>query len=65
MATKPKKHYTVKDVKKAGYTLEPMKCKHCGSEEVTFFQDIAGGDAHCASCGKWQSEPKVRKAKKK
>ena len=46
------KSYTVYDVKKAGITLEPMRCLFCGSNEVTYHQYI--GDAHCSSCGRWQ-----------
>jgi transcription elongation factor Elf1 len=50
-----KKVYTVHDVIKAGYTLEPLKCIHCGHiGEVTFNQYI--GDASCGMCGKWQLE---------
>jgi len=46
--------YTVEDVIMAECNLEPIKCKFCGSLEVTYFQYI--GDASCASCGKWQGE---------
>jgi DNA-directed RNA polymerase subunit RPC12/RpoP len=46
------KTYTVEDVIKAGYNLEPIKCKYCGSLEVTFLQYV--GDAQCAGCGEWQ-----------
>lgn len=48
--------YTVKDVIKAEYTLEPLACIHCHSTEVTYHQYI--GDAHCATCGTWQIEEK-------
>jgi len=44
--------YDVEDVLEAGCTLEPMICRHCGSDEVTFHQYI--GDASCAACGEWQ-----------
>ncbi len=45
--------YDVQDVIDAEITLEPMKCRHCGTiGEVTFNQKIA--DAYCAVCGKWQ-----------
>jgi hypothetical protein len=57
-----KKYFTVKDIKKAGYSLEPIKCKHCGSTEVTYNQGI--GDGYCADCGKWQSEKKRTRKKK-
>lgn len=47
------KTYTIHEVLKAGYTLEPMKCLHCGSVgETTFDQQVH--DAYCAVCGKWQ-----------
>lgn len=50
-----KTSYTVHDVIKAGCTLEPIRCLHCGSEEnVTFNQGI--GDAQCGECGEWQLE---------
>jgi len=50
-----KTSYTVHDVIKAGCTLEPMRCLHCGSEEnVTFNQGV--GDAQCGNCGEWQLE---------
>lgn len=44
--------FSVHDVLEAGYNLEPLKCLHCGSFEVTFNQYVE--DAHCADCGKWQ-----------
>jgi len=46
------KTYTVEEVIAAEITLEPMKCKFCGSHEVEFLQYI--GDAYCGSCGTWQ-----------
>ena len=48
------KTYDVQDVINAGCNLEPIKCRFCGSTEVTFNQGI--GDAHCAMCGEWQLE---------
>ena len=48
------KSYDVQDVINAGFTLEPIKCRFCGSLEVVFFQYI--GDASCQECGKWQLE---------
>jgi len=53
MNKKKKKSYDVQDVINAEYTLEPIKCRHCGVVgETTFYQYM--GDAHCALCGKWQ-----------
>lgn len=46
------KTYTVHDCIKAGYTLEPLGCLHCGSLEVTYHQDL--DDAYCSNCGEWQ-----------
>jgi len=46
------KTYSVEEVIAAEYTLEPMKCKYCGSLEVVFLQYV--GDAHCDECGTWQ-----------
>lgn len=46
------KGYTVIDVLNAGYTLEPMVCLKCGSNEVTHNQYMC--DAYCAECGTWQ-----------
>ena len=48
------KTYSVDDILKAGYNLEPIKCIYCESLEVTFHQYI--GDGYCAECGKWQNE---------
>ena len=53
-----RRNYSVKDVQKAGYTLSPMKCKSCGSNEVTYNQGV--GDAYCADCGNWQTELKKK-----
>ena len=36
--------YTVED------TLEPRKCKFCGSR----VEEYVGGDAYCQKCRKWQ-----------
>ncbi len=47
-------HYTVKDIKEAGFNLEPVNCIHCGSTEVTYHQYI--GDGYCPECGKWQNQ---------
>ena len=47
-----KPFYTVHDVIKAGYTLEPMICLYCGGTEVEYMQYIS--DAYCADCGRWQ-----------
>lgn len=52
MEEKEKRTYTVEEVIAAEYTLEPMKCKYCGSLEVVFLQYI--GDAYCQDCGIWQ-----------
>lgn len=46
--------YDVQDVIDVGYTLEPLRCRFCGSHEVTFYQYI--GDAFCETCGSWQLE---------
>ena len=48
------KTYSVKDVKRAGCNLEPIKCSFCGSLEVVYMQYI--GDGHCESCGEWQAD---------
>ena len=45
-------HYDVTDVLEAGCTLEPIVCRHCAHDDVTFNQYI--GDACCAACGEWQ-----------
>lgn len=44
--------FTVHDIIAAEYTLEPLRCLHCGSLEVTFSQAVM--DARCADCGRWQ-----------
>lgn len=49
------KTYTVQDIIDAEYTLEPLKCVHCGYVgEVTFLQYV--GDGQCGICGEWQLE---------
>ena len=48
------KKYTVKDIQECGYTLEPLYCIYCGSQEVTYHQYI--GDGCCEECGDWQSD---------
>ena len=48
------KTYNIHDVVQAEYTLEPLVCLYCGSEEVAYHPGI--GDAHCADCGRWQLE---------
>jgi ribosomal protein S27E len=47
-----KLEYDVKDVINAEFNLEPLKCRHCGSYEVTYHD--SQGDAYCAACGYWQ-----------
>ena len=49
-----KEWFDVQDVIDAGCTLEPLKCRACGSLEVEFNQAI--GDAQCCTCGEWQLE---------
>ena len=50
-----KQSYDIQDVIDAGYTLEPLKCRFCGSEhDVTYNQYV--NDALCEVCGKWQIE---------
>jgi ribosomal protein S27E len=57
-----KKVYDVRDVINAEITLSPIKCRYCGSLEVTFNQYIR--DASCGTCGKWQiGEGKEKKSK--
>ena len=47
--------YTVLDVLRAEYNLEPLRCLKCGMVgEVTFLQYI--GDGICGYCGEWQLE---------
>jgi len=46
------KTYDVQDVVNAGCTLEPIKCRFCGSLEVVYLQYV--GDATCQECGRWQ-----------
>lgn len=56
---KEKEFYDIEDVINAGYNLEPIKCRKCGSLEVEFLQYI--GDATCSNCGSWQLEIKKKK----
>jgi ribosomal protein S27E len=58
-----KKGYSVDDVRRAGFTLEPMVCKHCGSTEVVYEQYV--DRATCQECGKDQDEPVKRHKKVK
>ena len=54
MKKRRKKEYDVEDTIEAEINLEPLKCRHCGSYEVTYHD--SQGDAYCASCGYWQLE---------
>jgi ribosomal protein S27AE len=57
------KSFTIYDVRRAGITLEPMRCIRCGKVgEVVYHQYI--GDASCGYCGKWQLADKKRRLKK-
>ena len=47
------KIYT-QDVINSELNLIPLHCYYCGSKEVTFLQYV--GDAHCSTCGKWQTQ---------
>ena len=58
-----KKGYSVDDVRRAEFTLEPMVCKHCGSTEVVYEQYV--DRATCQECGKDQDEPVKRHKKVK
>ena len=49
-----KETYDVQDVINAECTLEPIKCRFCGSLSVIYMQYV--GDASCENCGKWQLE---------
>ena len=51
------KGYDIWDVINSECTLAPLKCRYCGSLEVTFLQYI--GDAQCDDCGEWQLEREV------
>jgi uncharacterized CHY-type Zn-finger protein len=45
-----KKHYTVTDVKRAQYNLEPLICPKCRKVgEVTYLQYVGVG--FCGNCG--------------
>ena len=45
--------YTVYDVIRAEYTLEPLKCLHCDHVGEVIY-DQYQGDGYCQWCGKWQ-----------
>ena len=45
--------FDVDDVVQAECNLEPVKCRHCGSLEVTYHQYQV--DAYCSDCGEWQN----------
>lgn len=49
------KTYDVQDVINAECNLEPLRCRFCGSLEVTYLQYV--GDATCGACGEWQLNP--------
>lgn len=54
------KTYTVHDVLKAGYILQPLRCVHCNKiGKVVFHQYIE--DGYCQECGQWQLEEKEKK----
>ena len=50
--SKMKEFFDVQDIIDAGCTLEPLKCRACGSLEVEYNQKLQ--DAYCAVCGQWQ-----------
>jgi transcription initiation factor TFIIIB Brf1 subunit/transcription initiation factor TFIIB len=52
-----KADHDVQDVVDLGYNLDDLKCRYCGSKEVTFNQGV--GDAYCAECGEWQLKPDI------
>jgi len=55
----PNEYYTIKQARQAGFTLEPIKCPHCGHiGETSYNQKI--DDYYCAMCGEWASEPADR-----
>ena len=58
-----KETFTVEDVLEAGFTLEPLICKYCGSRYVIFNQGV--GDAYCEECGKWQLEEERKNGRKR
>ncbi len=49
---KAQRRYDVQDVINSEITLQPLDCRKCGSQEVTFHQYV--GDAYCSDCGVWQ-----------
>ena len=49
------KYYTVEQARQAGFTLEPIKCPHCGHIGETSY-DQRQDDYFCAVCGVWDSE---------
>jgi len=51
------KSYTIFDIQKAGYNLEPLRCIFCGAESITYMFGI--GDAYCGYCGRWQLEDAI------
>ena len=46
------KAYDIQDIFDAECTLEPLKCRKCGSLEVVFLKGVM--DAYCENCGRWQ-----------
>jgi hypothetical protein len=53
MDANKQKVYTIYDVLRFGYTVEPLVCIHCQEVgEVTVNHQM--GDGHCGLCGKWQ-----------
>jgi ribosomal protein S27E len=54
MKTKHTTKYTAKDMRKVGYMLEPLVCKHCKSDEVVYNQ--YSDSASCQACGQDQDK---------
>ncbi len=51
--TDERKYYTPEEAALAGYTLEPIKCKHCDCIGETTYDSVIN-DYYCAMCGNWQ-----------
>ena len=55
-------HFTVEQAIAAEFTLQPIKCWHCGYVgEVSYNQAV--GDYYCAVCGRWYEEDKQKDGK--
>jgi hypothetical protein len=54
-----KETFTVRDIQRAEFNLEPTICRNCGSTSASYQQYI--GAVACPVCGFWDSGSQIKK----